>query len=198
MIGYLKGKLKWQSDNQIIIDINGVGYLVEVTEVFHSSRMGEKVSVYVYTYVREDALKLYGFETMEERKLFETLLSVSRIGPKAGLNILSTLSYNRFINAIMTENISVLKEVSGIGPKTAQRLILELKNKIDDLARDIQMSSPEGLEVARNDELYEALSNLGYSNREVDRALQDIDFEDDIQLEDKIKKVLSYLGKESF
>ncbi len=198
MIGYLEGELTWQSDHQIIININGVGYLVEVTELFSSSHMGEKVSVYVYTYIREDALKLFGFETMEERELFKTLLSVSRIGPRAGLNILSTLSYNRFVNAIMTENVSVLKEVSGIGPKTAQRLILELKNKIDDLARDIQISSVEKSSVTRDEELYEALNKLGYSNREVERAWASIDIEDDTRLEEKIKKVLSYLGKESF
>lgn len=195
MIGYLEGTLSWQSGQKIIIDVNGVGYLVEVTGFNKILQVGDRINIFVYTYVRDDALHLYGFDTMAERKLFSTLLTVSRIGPRAALNILSSLSYGRFINAILTEDIAVLKEVSGIGPKTAQRLILELKSKVEEMSSDMQIAVPRG---QQSGELYEALNNLGYSNSEINKALSGIDFAAEDMLEDKIKQVLSYLGKENF
>lgn len=195
MIASLNGRLSYKSDNQIIVDVSGVGYLVETTDLSVLPEIGEKIELYIYTYVREDAIDLYGFPTMEERQLFKILLSVSRIGPKAGINILSNLSFENFINAIMTENIAVLKEIKGIGPKTAQRLVLELKSKIDELAQEHQFKQSG---KADSEELFEALNNLGYSRKEVSEALKELDLSDDVQLEDKIRKVLSYLGKESF
>ena len=195
VIGSLKGVLKWHSGNNIIIDIDGVGYILEISDLFNCPEVGEEISVFVYTYVREDTLDLYGFESMQERELFTTLLTVSRIGPKAGMNILSSLSYDKFINAILSENIAVLKEVSGIGPKTAQRLVLELQNKMDDLAQRNQISSDQ---IARDQELYEALNNLGYSNKEIETAISNVNIDSSSKLEDKIKKILSFIGKESF
>ena len=195
MIGSLEGKLIWKTENKIMIEVSGVGYLVETIDLSELPETGHEVHLYIYTYVREDAIDLYGFPTMEERQLFKILLSVSRIGPKAGINILSHLSYQSFINAIMTENIAVLKEIKGIGPKTAQRLVLELKNKIDDLAQKHQI---ENTNISGSKELYEALNNLGYSKKEVRNVLDEIELPETNQLEDKIKKVLSYLGKESF
>ncbi len=193
MIGSIEGKLSWRSENKIIIDTGGVGYLVEVTDFLNIPAVGEKIGLYIYTYVREDTLKLYGFKTMEERELFKVLLSVSRIGPAAASSILSTLSYNEFIKAILEENIQVLKEVSGIGKKTAQRLILELKSKVENLGREIEVT---GRKIQDTDELYEALQGLGYSSREISGALDDVKLKEEDRLEDKIKKVLGYLGRE--
>jgi Holliday junction DNA helicase RuvA len=193
MIGSLEGKITWKSENMIIIEVSGVGYLVETIELSSLPNIGQKVQLYIYTYVREDAIDLYGFPTMEERQLFKILLSVSRIGPKAATNILSNLSYKNFINAIMTENIPILKQIKGIGPKTAQRLILELKSKLDNLAQEYQLSD----ESSDSEELFEALSNLGYSRKEVRDALSEVDIPERDQLEDKIRKLLSYLGRES-
>jgi len=195
LIGSLRGKIKTKFESQLIIEVNGVGYLVEVADITRLPAEGKETHLYIYTYVREDQLALYGFQTMEERQLFEILLSVSRIGPKAAINILSHLSYDRFINAILTENIAVLKEVKGIGPKTAQRLVLELKNKVDELAKNINIEKSENSQ--EDEELYDAILSLGYSRKEIDKAMANVDFKDNENLEIKIKKVLSTLGKES-
>ena len=200
MIGYLEGILEGKIENKLLINVKGVGYLLEVPSLFETPPVGEKISTYVYTYVRKDAIDLYGFNSMAERKLFKTVLSVSRIGPKAGINILSTLSYNEFIKAILGEKIEILKEVSGIGPKTAQRLILELEGKMDDLTENRQFSTQELTETSgalKDDELYSALNNLGYSSREIDNALSHLEINTEAPLQDKIKRILSFLGKES-
>jgi len=193
VIGYLDGELSWKSGNQLIINIQGVGYLVTVTERYITPAIGENLEVFVYTYVREDKIELYGFETSRERELFKILLGVSRVGPSAAINILSSLTYKRFIKAIMEENVSTLKEISGIGPKTGQRLILELKNKVNDLAGDMDYSQTTN---SQDEELYEALQGLGYSRREIDRVLADAKIDRDLKIADKIKKVLSLLGRD--
>ncbi len=195
MIGHLEGKLIYNNESNIIIDVNGVGYQVEVPGIYNKKDLNKKLELFIHTYIREDALDLYGFETIEEKKLFKTLLSVSRVGPKAAMNVLSSLSYERFINAILSENVSVLKEVSGIGPKTAQRLILELKSKIEDMLPELQIDKGKSMDKYDED-LYEALTQLGYSKREVDKAIENLEFDTELKLEDKIKEVLSYLGRE--
>lgn len=195
MIGHLEGKLIYNKESSIIIDVNGVGYQVQVPTLYTKKDLNKKLELFIHTYIREDALDLYGFETPEEKKLFKTLLSVSRVGPSAAMNILSSLSYERFINAILTENVSVLKEVSGIGPKTAQRLILELKSKVEDMLPELQIDKGKSMKKYDED-LYEALTQLGYSKREVDGAIDNLDLDTDLSLEEKIKEVLSYLGRE--
>jgi len=192
VIGYLHGILSWSSGNKLIIDVKGVGYLVTVTDRYIITDIGHELELFIYTYVREDKIELYGFENNQERKLFKILLGVSRIGPSAATNILSSLPYNRFIKAIMEENIQVLKEISGIGPKTAQRLILELKSKVDDLTVDIDYSPG----VKQDEELYEALQGLGYSRREISSALENADINEELDIADKIKSVLSLLGRD--
>lgn len=196
MIGSLDGEITWKVENKLIVDVSGVGYMVETADMNELPPVGEKVFLYIYTHVREDQLALYGFKAVEERQLFEILLSVSRIGPKAAINILANLSYDRFINAVLTENIALLKEVKGIGQKTAQRLILELKSKVDELSQNIDVKEGEKDSKA-DDQLYDALLGLGYSAREVDKSLSEITFNQEESLEDRIKKVLSSLGKES-
>lgn len=193
MIGYLKGRVIWNNENEIIINIDGVGYQVEVTGNKLVYPKNKEVELYIYTYVREDTLALYGFDTLEERKLFIILLSITGIGPKAAKNILSSLSYDKFINAILTENVAVLKQISGVGPKTALRLILELKSKVKDLAVNLNLDIKE---KSYDEDLYDALIGLGYSATEIDNALKFLDLDDTVNIENKIRKVLSYLGKE--
>lgn len=193
MIGYLKGKLISIQENTVILNVNGVGYQVEVANMGSVSRKGEELELYIYTYVREDALALYGFNQPEEKELFKTLLGISGIGPKAAINILSSLSYDTFVNAILTENSAVLKQISGIGPKTASRLILELKNKVEKFAINNGMVLDQ---TSRDEEIYEALQGLGYSLSEIDKALSELKLDKDLSLDLKLKKILSYLGKE--
>ena len=194
MIGHLSGVLVWASGNMIIIDVAGVGYYVEVTNSAGLPELGQKIELFIYTYVREESLTLYGFRDMAARELFMMLLGITGIGPKAALNILSTLDYQQFIQAILSENIPVLKGISGIGQKTAQRLILELKSRVDKLAGGLKPA----LDNTRNEQvLYDALLSLGYSIREIENALSKVKLEPDRRIEDKIKTVLSYLGKGS-
>lgn len=195
MIGHIEGKLIYNNENNIILDVNGVGYQIKVPTLYPKDDLNKKLELFIHTYIREDAMDLYGFETPEEKKLFKTLLSVSRVGPSAAMNILSSLSYERFINAILSEDVAVLKEVSGIGPKTAQRLILELKSKIEDMLPEMQLDKNKSIK-RYDEELYEALTQLGYSKREVDNVVDDIELESELKLEEKIKRVLSYLGRE--
>lgn len=192
MIAYLKGRIIWNYGNRIILLVNSIGYQITVTDLSLLTYEKE-LELYIYTYVREDTLALYGFKSLEERELFITLLGVSGIGPKAAVNILSSLSYERFMDAIITDNISVLKQISGIGPKTAQRLILELKNKVQNLAVDFNVQLNTGIQ---SQELYDALSGLGYSAGEIDIALSRVDIDDELSIEEKLKLLLSYLGKE--
>jgi Holliday junction DNA helicase RuvA len=195
MIGHLEGKIIYNYEGSIIVNVNGVGYQVNVPTLYTKKDINKKIELFIHTYIREDALDLYGFETVEEKKLFKILLSVSRVGPSAAMNVLSSLSYERFINAILTENVSVLKEVSGIGPKTAQRLILELKSKIEDMLPELQLDKSKTMKKY-DEELYEALTQLGYSKREIDDAIDNLDLEADQKLEQKIKEVLSFLGRD--
>lgn len=195
MIGHLEGKIIYNYEGSIIVNVNGVGYQVNVPTIYTKKDINKKIELFIHTYIREDALDLYGFESAEEKKLFKILLSVSRVGPSAAMNILSSLSYERFINAILTENVSVLKEVSGIGPKTAQRLILELKSKIEDMLPELQLDKSKTMKKY-DEELYEALTQLGYSKREIDDAIDNLDLNPENKLEDKIKEVLSFLGRD--
>ena len=194
MIGFLEGRVRWKTEDKIIVKCGGTGYLVHICHPQKISDTGEMVELFVYTYVRDDAIDLYGFLTMKERELFSTLLSVSRVGPRAGMNILSTLNYDQFVKAILTEEINVLKQVSGVGPKTARRLILELQGKIEELGERYGAS----VDQTAGQELFQALTGLGYTREEVSGAVEELDFPEVISLEEKIKRVLSYLGKESF
>ena len=132
MIGYLEGELIYIESAKAVVDVNGVGYEVELSGFKSLPSAGEQIELHIYTYVREDALKLFAFPKRRDKELFEILITVNGIGPKAGLNIINTMSADRFISAIMQENEIVLKEISGIGPKTARRLILELQSKLED------------------------------------------------------------------
>ncbi|NLM98272.1 MAG: Holliday junction branch migration protein RuvA [Halanaerobiaceae bacterium] len=192
MIAYLKGRVIWNHGNRIIMLVNGVGYQIDITDPGILTYEKE-IELYIYTYVREDTLALYGFKSLEERELFTALLGVSGIGPKAAHNILSSISYERFMDAVITENISVLTQIPGVGQKTAQRLILELKNKVENLALDfnVQMRAADD-----SQEIYDALSSLGYSAGEIDNALSRLDIDEGLPIEEKLKLVLSYLGKE--
>jgi Holliday junction DNA helicase RuvA len=199
MIGYLEGEVIDSEFNKIILEINGVGYELELAGFKNQPLVGDKIEVYTYTYVREDALKLFAFPEKMGKELFEILITVNGIGPSAGLNILNTMPAPRFVSAIMQKNEVVLKEISGIGPKTAQRLILELQSKLEEFAY-LQNSSKDSTAGAAADEdrqdVIDALTALGYKISEINKALREVKYEDDINVSEKIRLVLSQLGKE--
>jgi len=195
LIGYLNGKVVEVKTEELIVSVNGVGYQVNLPAAFSYYQNGDDCELYIYTYVREDALELFGFKEKESKQLFIKLLSVSGIGPKVALSIISTLSPEKFAQAVINEDINVLKQVSGIGPKSGQRLILELQDKLD----DILLASGSGTgskTLVHDDELYSALNNLGYQDSEINNAVHDLGSELSGELEDKIMQVLNYLGKE--
>ena len=171
MIGFLRGKIVRLLPEYCLIDVQGVGY-----RVFIPSSTGDQLSVgreallYTYLHVREDALLLYGFLTHEEYDLFLQLITVSGIGPKAGIGILSSMNPAAFIQAIGNKDLTVLTKISGIGKKTAERIVLELKDKIGSLdldTSDENMTTAGVMGESLGEQALEALTALGYSQAEV-------------------------------
>jgi len=199
MIGYLEGEVIYTEAGMVILEINGVGYELELAGFKKQPLVGEELEVYTYTYVREDALKLFAFPEIRGKELFEILITVNGIGPSAGLNIINTMPASRFISAIMQKNEQVLKEISGIGPKTAQRLILELQGKLEDFAhlQNINDSKTEVNNIDKDrQDVVDALTALGYKITEINKALREVEFKKSLNVSEKIRLVLSHLGKE--
>ena len=192
MISYLKGKLVNKSPTEIIIEVNNVGYRLGISLATFErlSNVGKDIQIFTHTYVREDALKLYGFATKEERQIFLLLINVKGIGPKLALTILSGVSPNRLKTAIVNEDIGLLITIAGVGKKTAQRLIVEIKEPLSAILPEEGILEKEDL-VLRN-EAVNALVTLGYkrnqSMKAVDRVLPGL--AKDITLEELIKKSL--------
>lgn len=196
MITYLVGNLEHIGENALIIEVYGVGY-----EVFCSSRTlselngtCEKVKIYIHEHIKEDGHDLYGFYHMEDRELFRKLISVSGIGPKGGMQVFNTYSSQEVIQIILEQDSKALSKVSGIGPKTAQRIILELKDSIGKLfVPDLSLLKTGLKDESAKSEAIEALEALGYSGLEAKKAVEAID---DYQSssEELIKKALSLLG----
>jgi Holliday junction DNA helicase RuvA len=190
MISYLEGELILKKQDFIIVKSGGVGFKLFVH--FDTGTIGEKIVLFTYLVVREDSLSLYGFKTYEELELFETLISVSGIGPKSGMGILSLADPHTIKTAIVEEDPGILTRVSGIGKKTADRVILELKNKfsVDDLET---MEGSSRLNVSEHNDAIEALVGIGYGQNEVRKVLAEIS--KDKSLEERIRLALKELGK---
>ena len=188
MIAFLRGTILSRFPDSIILDVNGVGYRLRVP----SSTLGlvgdpgTSAELYTHLHVREDDLSLFGFATSDELDLFELLLSVSGIGPKVALGILSSASPNEIRSAIAQGNLDILSGIRGIGKKTAQRLVLELKGKVE-LGEEITELSALDQEVAAT------LINLGYSAAEAQRAARAV-APLGKTLEERLRAALQYLG----
>jgi len=155
MIGSLRGTVLVRRPDNVIIDVNGVGYQLQLplNALADLPAEGKEVFLHIYTHVREDALQLFGFTYEDDKKIFMVLLGISGIGPKMALNILSGLSHEEFLNAIDTEDVAMLCRIPGLGKKTAQRLILELREKLP---------SSTGTKDRIFEDTLSALMNLGY------------------------------------
>ncbi|MFL5925641.1 MAG: Holliday junction branch migration protein RuvA [Gaiellaceae bacterium] len=179
MIARLRGRLAGRSGAGIVVDVNGVGYLVHATPSV--LRLGDgDVTVEVHTVVREDALQLYGFATTAERELFELLLGVSGVGPKVALAIVSGSPPSELRRAIARDDVKRFQAIPGIGLKTAQRVVLELKEK---LAAVDDVTTASGELVARD-----ALVELGWSLVDAERALADVD--ESLPVEEQVRAAL--------
>jgi len=173
MIAHLRGRLLEKHPNRVIVDINGVGYDVHVplSTFYEMAEPGEDIALRVHTHVREDALLLYGFATVLELQIFERLISVSGIGPKLALAVLSGIEPNELVSAIRTANVARLTGIPGIGKKIAERIGLELKDKMASFLPAEMTGSPAAAagETLRTDVL-SALMNLGYHRPLAERA----------------------------
>jgi Holliday junction DNA helicase RuvA len=177
MIAHLKGILLSKSTDTIIIDNNGMGYEVFVPlSTFYSlpDEDGQEVNLYIHTHVREDAFLLFGFNTILEKKIFRLLISVSGIGPKLAINILSGIGPDSLLEAIAQGDVARLQSIPGVGKKTAERISLELKDKAQSTRSDadlppVKISSQEDNEV--RDDALSALINLGYSSKAAGKAV---------------------------
>jgi len=166
MIGFLDGKIELIREGLVIINVGGVGYRVGIgPNLGANAHLGDKIQVYVYTQVREDILALYGFETLEELDLFELLISVSGIGPKAAMGILSAASVDKIRASIINQDPTLLSSVSGVGKKTAEKVVIELKNKVR--ATGSLFDATGG----KAEDVYEALMQLGFKPNEAREAI---------------------------
>jgi len=189
MIAKIQGEIAFFRNNYVVVDVAGVGYKVFVTEFAMGKIAGKKeIELYTHTYVREDTLSLYGFLTLDELEMFELLISISGIGPKAAIGILSIAEPKTIRTAIISDDSSILTRVSGVGKKTAQRVILELKNRIAELPGEDQG-------IARADsEAIEALTSLGYSVSQAREALKAVP-ENVKDVSNRVRAALKSLGK---
>lgn len=197
MFAYIKGSLEMKLNNYVIIETGGIGYKIYMTDtsIDRIGEIGTNVKVHTYYYVREDNISLYGFLTNEELRIFELLLSVSGVGAKSAITILSCISPSEFAMAIITNDIAKMRKVKGIGAKTAERIILELKDKLKDYkGTEIEEKQENKLQTEeRMLEAISALQVLGYNRKEIIHIMEKIDTQN-LEVEDIIKKGLSLLG----
>ncbi len=183
MYEYIKGELTYIGENYVVIEANGIGYKI-TTSSDNLKGKGERVTFYTYLYVKEDIFELYGFPTMEQKSAFELLISVSGVGPKAAISILSVLSPNNLTVAVVTNNPKAISAAQGVGPKLAQRIILELKDKVSTKTSFAVDENPSSSASAEN-EAVTALTALGYSFNDavtaVSKAPKDLSVEDTIK-----------------
>lgn len=178
MYAYLKGVIAWKTADRIVVEVSGVGYNVYVSpgRIYEFPERGEEVKVYTYTSVREDAVNLYGFATPEELELFKLLISVSGIGPKGGLAMLSVMGVEDIRYAIMTGDAKLLSKAPGVGKKTAERVIIDLKDKINAQDFEASVTEPAAQKALKEDpkarDAADALITLGYSAREAEHAVE--------------------------
>ncbi len=190
MIGKLTGRIDLIKNGFILLHVQGVGYRVYATDVtLGKLARKDDAELYVHTNVKEDSITLYGFETLDELEIFELLLSISGVGPKSGLGILTIASPGTIRNAIIQEDSSILTRVSGIGRKTAERVILELKSKVDELP-----GKGTEAEATIDQEVIDALITMGYSAAEAREALKAVP-EDVKEISEKIKLALKAMKK---
>ncbi|HKC14803.1 MAG TPA: Holliday junction branch migration protein RuvA [Patescibacteria group bacterium] len=190
MIGSLQGKVDLLDRPFVIVDVQGVGYKVLLSNhLFSKLKLGENLKVFTYTHVKEDALDLFGFEELEDLKLFENFLTVPGIGPKTAMNVFSFHKREDIVNAILTSDVSVFTSVPRLGTKNAQKIIIELKSKIGS-TKELDLTGKEYEEQA---EVINALKNFGFTTAEAQKALKEVK-KDGMTTEQKIRFALKYLG----
>ena len=203
MIAYLAGKLLEKEANTVIVDVGGVGYevVIPLSTFYELGDVGTDVSLRIYTHVREDALQLFGFKSIRERELFLNLIGVSGIGPKMAITALSGMSADEIIAAIRTNNLVRLNSIPGVGKKTAERIVIELRDKVVKLAvAGSDETRTEDTAGLSGDSIYDdsisALVNLGYQRAAAEKALKQAMQEGtDISVQKLLRRSLQILAK---
>lgn len=201
MIGYVKGILEEIEEDCVIVDVNGLGIRILTGGALASQMLasGSEVKIYTYTYVKEDAFQLYGFISKDELSLFKKLITVSGIGPKGAASILSAFSAEDLRYAIYAGDIKTISKAPGIGKKTAERLVLELKDKVeldyqaDTLLGQLADEMVGSTEPNNRKDAIDALTALGYSSMDAAKAVKQADPNADMDAEDILKAALKYL-----
>ena len=199
MFAYIKGSLEMKSSGYIVIDINGLGYKIFMSQnnIDSIGELHNIIRVFTYVKVREDDISIFGFKTQEELKMFELLISVSGVGAKSALVMLSCIEPSDFAIAVISNDVKVITNVPGIGNKSAQRIILELKDKLkeEQLEEKLKDSSKRLKDNSENiNEAISGLMVLGYSKKDIEKAFEHLDI-DNLSIEDLIKKGLILLSQ---
>ncbi len=199
MFAYIKGSLEMKSSGYIVIDINGLGYKIFMSQnnIDSIGELHNIIKVFTYLKVREDDISIFGFKTQEELKMFELLISVSGVGAKSALVMLSCIEPSDFAIAVISNDVKVLTKVPGIGNKSAQRIILELKDKLKEEQLEEKLKDSSKRLKDNNENINEAISGLmvlGYSKKDIEKAFEHLDI-DNLSIEDLIKKGLILLSQ---
>ena len=201
MYSYIRGELAEINSDHIVLDVNGIGYQIYIptNTLNYLPSIGEMVKIHTYLYIREDAMMLYGFLTRDDLDMFKMLITVSGIGPKGGLGILSTLSTDDLQFAVLSDDAKAIAKAPGIGAKTAQRVIIDLKDKMSleeafekKLEHTTNKVLPENNSI-KNDAVL-ALNALGYSSTESLKAVSKVEITEDMDVEDVLKAALKHMS----
>ena len=202
MYSYIKGELAEVNTDHILIDVGGIGYMIYIPaqSLNYLPGIGEMLKVHTYLYMREDAMILYGFLTKDDLEMFKLLITVSGIGPKGGLAVLSTLSSDDLRFAVLSGDSKAISKAPGIGSKTAQRVIIDLKDKLsleDAFEKKLEHEN-EKINVSSNSQVKNdavmALNALGYSSTESLKAVSKVEITDDMDVEDVLKAALKHMS----
>lgn len=202
MISYIKGELAEITENGIVVECNQIGYEINVplSVMNELPNTGDEVKIYTYLYVREDALKLYGFLTRDDLLIFKLLITVNGIGPKGALGILSTITPDDLRFAVLADDVKTISKAPGIGKKTAGKLILELKDKLKlEDAFDTKLEKNEAIQTntsssdIRNEAIM-ALTALGYSSGDAMKAVRKVTITENMEVEEVLKSSLKYIS----
>lgn len=216
MLAYIRGKLEMKMTGYIVVDVGGLGYKIFMSEtgIDKLGNLGNQVKVYTYYRVREDDISIFGFNTLEELKMFELLIGVSGVGAKTAISMMDVCEPSEFALAVISEDIKTLTTIPGIGPKSAKRIVLELKDKIkkeqqiEELTKSTNNTkngkeTEAGLKVKQaiqeDNKIAEsiaALQVLGYNKKIIETAFEKIDNKKELSTEELIKKGLMILGKQ--
>jgi Holliday junction DNA helicase RuvA len=197
MISYLHGRLAEKSPTEVTVDVNGVAYAVHIPlSTFEAiGEVGSEVKILTYLHFREDAMQLYGFATSAERDLFKLLISISGIGPKMAQGILSGVSVSELKNFILYGNFNALMSIPGVGKKTAERLVVELRDKVGKVGYEVPVKEDKA--AAMRSEALLALTSLGYPRATAEKAIRAVLHESDgsgLSVEELIKRALRHTG----